>query len=61
MSDDLKGLIAKFAGGGSKFFGGGSHLHGHRHFRFGGYGYAGHTCWKYTPYGVVNVCSVLYY
>ena len=28
--------------------------HRHRHF---GYGYAYNTCWKYTPYGLVNVCT----
>ena len=25
------------------------------------YGYAYNTCWKYTPYGLVNVCKVLPY
>ena len=47
--------------GGAKFFGGGRHFghrwHGHR--RFYGYGFAYNTCWKYTPYGLVNVCKVL--
>ena len=30
----------------------------HRHWRF--YGFAYNTCWKYTPYGLVNVCKVWY-
>jgi hypothetical protein len=51
--------------GGAKFFHGGRHFghrwHGHRHFkRFYGFGYAYNTCWKYTPYGLVNVCKVWY-
>jgi len=51
--------------GGAKFFHGGRHfghrLHGHRWGRYGGYGVAYNTCWKYTPYGLVNVCRVLPY
>jgi opacity protein-like surface antigen len=49
--------------GGAKFFhGGGKHFGGHHfrhrnHFR---YGYAYNSCWKYTPYGLVNVCKVWY-
>jgi hypothetical protein len=53
--------------GGAKFFGGARHFglrwqrHPHWHFkRFYGYGYAYNTCWKYTPYGLVNVCKVPY-
>jgi hypothetical protein len=52
--------------GGGKFFHGGKHFghHGHHrhwHFkRFYGYGYGYNTCWKYTPYGLVNVCKVWY-
>jgi hypothetical protein len=58
-----------FHGGGGKFFHGGKHFghrfhhHGHRHWhfkRFHGYGYAYNTCWKYTPYGLVNVCKYRY-
>jgi hypothetical protein len=57
-----------FHGGGAKFFHGGKHFghhhhhhhRFHRHYRFGyGYGY-GYTCWKYTPYGLVNLCKVYY-
>ena len=51
--------------GGAKFFAGGRHFghrwHGHRFYRYGGYGLAYNTCWKYTPYGLVNVCRVLPY
>ena len=54
------GFRGGFHGGGAKFFGGGRHF-GHRFYRFGGYGYAYNTCWKYTPYGLVNVCRVLPY
>ena len=49
--------------GGAKFFHGGGRHFGHRwygHRRFFGYGYAYNTCWKYTPYGLVNVCKVPY-
>ena len=53
-----------FHGGGKFFHGGhrwgGHRWHGHRFYRFGGYGYAYNTCWKYTPYGLVNVCKVPY-
>ena len=35
----------------------GHRWHGHRHCHFG-YGFAYNTCWKYTPYGLVNVCKV---
>lgn len=62
------GFRGGFHGGGAKFFGGGRHFghrwHGHRHWygkRFYGYGYAYNTCWKSTPYGLVNVCRVLPY
>ena len=62
------GFRGGFHGGGAKFFAGGRHFghrwHGHRHWygkRFYGYGYAYNTCWKYTPYGLVNVCRVLPY
>ena len=42
--------------GGAKFFAGGRHF-GHR---WHGHGYAYNTCWKYTPYGLVNVCKAPY-
>jgi hypothetical protein len=59
--------------GGAKFSHGGRHFghrwHGHRHghryghrfYRYGGYGYAYNTCWKWTPVGLVNFCRVLPY
>ena len=49
--------------GGGTFFGGGKHFGHHHHFRHRHhfhYGYAYNTCWKYTPYGLVNVCKVWY-
>jgi hypothetical protein len=62
---------ARGFGGGRGFHGGGKHFHGgkhfghhhHHHFRHRHYGYGygyGYTCWKYTPYGLVNVCKVWY-
>ena len=45
-----------FPGGGRHF---GHRWYGHRFCRFGYY-YAYNTCWKYTPYGLVNVCKVPY-
>jgi len=59
------GFRGGFHGGGKFFHGGhrwgGHRWHGHRFYRFGGYGYAYNTCWKWTPYGLVNVCRVLPY
>ena len=61
LVEDGDGFRGGFHGG-AKFFGGGRHFghrwHGHR--RFFGYGYAYNTCWKYTPYGLVNVCKAPY-
>ena len=45
--------------GGAKFFHGGRHF-GHRWYGRGFYGFAYNTCWKYTPYGLVNVCKAWY-
>jgi hypothetical protein len=52
------GMRAFGGGGGGKFIGG---RHFGHHWRFRGYGYAYNTCWKWTPYGLVNVCRVLPY
>jgi hypothetical protein len=58
------GFRGGFHGGGAKFVGGrhfGYRWQGHRWYGHRGYGVAYNTCWKYTSYGLVNVCRALPY
>jgi hypothetical protein len=48
-------------GGFHRHFGHHHHHHhhfGHRHWR---YSHVYSSCWRYTPYGLINVCRRVYY
>ena len=57
-----KGGHGGHGGGGFKvgFAGGGKFFHGGHRWHRWGHGYAYSTCWKWTPYGLIDVCGVPY-